>query len=144
MIEIYTASWFAQLPDGIVRVGVSRGVPRGQPAGYRRYTKLNPGSWFNSVGSEEYLRRYKAEVLGRLMPDQVAKDLEALTGGKPAALLCYESPLRIEAGSQWCHRHIVAAWLEHHLGIKVEEVDYPQLDRFAQLKREGVSPPTFG
>jgi hypothetical protein len=31
----------------------------------------------------------------------------------------------------WCHRHIVAQWLEDRLGIAVHEVGHPNLDRFA-------------
>jgi hypothetical protein len=42
-------SWFVPLPPDHVRVGISRGVPRGTRAGYRRFTALNPGPWFNSV-----------------------------------------------------------------------------------------------
>lgn len=33
--RIFTASWFTPLPTGHLRVGISRGVPRGLPAGYR-------------------------------------------------------------------------------------------------------------
>ena len=52
-----TASWFAKLPDGYMRMGISRGVPRGMPAGFRRYTNLNPGTWFNSGDVETYRQR---------------------------------------------------------------------------------------
>ena len=58
---IATSSWFTQLdPVRYARIGISRGVPRAQ-SGYRRYPKLNPGPWFNSVANDEYRRRYYDE-----------------------------------------------------------------------------------
>ena len=37
---------------------------------------------------------------------------------KDVVLLCYEKP------PQFCHRHLVAKWLEKELNIKVEELKY--------------------
>ena len=53
---------------------------RGVPAGFRLYRKLQPGPWFSSVGSEEFIERYNAEVLAPLGPAQV-HELMALAGG---------------------------------------------------------------
>jgi hypothetical protein len=33
------------------RIGISRGIPRRTPAGYRVFRKLSPGDWFNSAGT---------------------------------------------------------------------------------------------
>ena len=92
---IVTASWFTPLPEGYVRVGISRGVP----AGYRLYRRLAPGPWFNSVPTEEVLRRYDAEILAPLDPRQVLDELLRLAGDKVPVLCCFE---RVDGG-QWCH-----------------------------------------
>ena len=66
----------------------------------------------------EYEKRYKAEVLS------IFKDISTLinkisyiSGGKDVALCCYEKP------SDFCHRHIVAKWLEEQAGIEVKEFE---------------------
>src|SRR5262249_23635892 len=57
-MEIKTSWWFGRLPEGHLKIGVSRGTPRGTPAGYRMYRPLQPGPWFNSVSVEVYKQRY--------------------------------------------------------------------------------------
>lgn len=66
----------------------------------------------------EYEKRYKTEVLS------IFKDINILinrisyiSGGKDIALCCYEKP------SDFCHRHIVAKWLEEQTGIEVKEFE---------------------
>ena len=49
---------------------------------------------------------------------KVFEYFESLYGGKDVVLLCYEKP------PQFCHRHLVAEWLEKELGIEVKELDY--------------------
>src|SRR6476619_3163322 len=73
-----------------------------------------------------------------------AADLRDLAGeGRVPVLVCWESAAEIEAGQSWCHRHIVAQWLERGLGIEVAEVGYEgrPLDRWACLRAQGVEPP---
>ena len=92
-----TASWSARLPGGHVRIGISRGPPRGQPAGYRIYRPLTPGAWFNAVPTEEFCRLYWAQ-LHRLNAEQVLKDLAKLAGNKIPTLLCFEPPAHSDDG----------------------------------------------
>ena len=76
------------------------------------YKKLAP-SWSiydeykNKGGTpEHYTERFVSERLRPLDREQVLKDLETLAQGRPeVALVCYEKP------DDFCHRHIVAAWL---------------------------------
>jgi hypothetical protein len=42
-----------------------------------------------------------------------------------------------------CHRRLATQWLEDRLGITVEEVGHPNLDRFAKLRLNGVTPPAY-
>lgn len=86
------------------------------------YPKLFPSvdllAWWKGLSSELqqhegyiqlYFAKYKMETLDRLDPHKVAAELD----GK--ILLCYEK------SSDFCHRHIIAAWLQHY-GYEVEEL----------------------
>ena len=76
------------------------------------YKKLAP-SWSiydeykNHGGTpEHYTERFVIERLGVLSREQVLSDLTELANGRSeVALVCYEKP------GDFCHRHIVAAWL---------------------------------
>lgn len=86
------------------------------------YSKLAPKKgfweiWHNNIGkiSEEennkyYIKQYYKEVLSLLDPMEVYNDLEYTT------LLCYED------ANEFCHRHIVAEWINLLLDEEVYEV----------------------
>jgi hypothetical protein len=61
----------------------------------------------DEAARQRYIKRYRDEVLSRLDPEKVARDLD----GK--VMLCYEKP------NDFCHRHLVVAWLEVKLGLKI-------------------------
>lgn len=139
-----TGSWFTQLPEGHIRIGISRFVPRGTPAGYRLFKALAPGAWFKDATTREYLRLYDSEVLAKLDPALVVDQITTIAGDREPVLCCFEPPHKIAAGEQFCHRHIVAEWLGGRLGIEVPELNAPDgFDPWAQLKAEGVSPPSY-
>jgi hypothetical protein len=118
--RIMTACWFSKLdPAHYARIGISRGVPR-RMVGFRKYPKLNPGSWFHHVTPEEYRERYYSEILNPLDPQTVVDELIALAEGKIPTLLCWES----SGGEQWCHRGFVSSWLKDTLGLEVFEVGH--------------------
>lgn len=140
---IKTGSWSAKAPEGHIKIGISRGSPRGHAAGYRLYKTLAPGAWFNSVTPDVYLERY-GEILEALDPETVVSQIEALAGDKTPVLCCFEAAAKINEGSTWCHRSIAAAWLEARLGIKVEELDAPKgFNPWAFFEAAGITPPKF-
>jgi hypothetical protein len=116
-MNIYTSSWFTKLPPEMQKIGISRGSPRGYPAGYRRMPELAPGSWFNSVKLAEYHRRFMAQ-LDALDAQIVLQKLHQLAGDRDVALLCFEAPNK---PADWCHRGQVAGWLHDQLGLEVFE-----------------------
>jgi hypothetical protein len=116
---IYTSSWFTRLPPGYARIGISRGTPRGQRAGYRMYRALAPGFDFNKVDVDTYYTMY-AQQLAALDPAQVVRDLHELANGLQPTLLCFEKPEISD--KSWCHRGQVAAWLWRTVGVQVMEV----------------------
>ena len=82
----------------------------------KTYKKLAPKhSFFKRYkldkNEEAYTKSYYEEVLNKLNPKEVYEDL-----GEDAILLCWEG------AGKFCHRRIVAKWLEDSLGIKIEEV----------------------
>ena len=96
---------------------------RGQDANYQGgcYPKLAPKpsfwkTWRNNIGkiSEEennryYVQEYWNQVLSKLDPEQVYNELQY------SVLLCYEP------NTEFCHRHIVAAWFEILLDVDIPE-----------------------
>jgi hypothetical protein len=121
---IKTGSWFADVPNGHVRIGISRGAPRRKGLVFKRYPALNPGPWFRSVPPAEYTRRYFDEVLSRLDAQEVVNDLIARANGQIPVLVCFEPP---PPDPQWCHRGLVSAWLHDELGLRIPEVGHEDL-----------------
>ena len=97
---------------------------RGKDANYvgNCYPALAPKlgfwkEWHGNIGKipdEEnnryYIQEYWNQVLSKLDPEKVFRDLD------DSVLLCYEP------NTEFCHRHIVAAWFELLLGVKVPEM----------------------
>ena len=122
-MDIKTACWFATLPAGHVKIGISRGVPRRMAAGYRVYRTLAPGPWFHSVSAEEYYHLYRTEILAKLDPRVVASELIDLARGGIPVMLCYE---KIGPG-EWCHRAMAAEWLAEALDRPIPEIGFETL-----------------
>lgn len=116
-MRIFTSCWFTSLPPEIQKIGVSRGTPRGYPAGYRKMMKLAPGPWFNTASDRDYKQLYFAD-LANLKPQAVVREIEDMAAGKDCALLCYEQPHK---DADWCHRGYISAWLHDELGLEVFE-----------------------
>ena len=70
--------------------------------------------WKENHDNDFYIRNFNAEVLDKLNPTEVWKKLSELSDGKPFALICYEKP------GDFCHRHLVAEWLERQ-GYEIDE-----------------------
>ena len=131
---IYT-SYFARLkdlPSNVVPVAICGGIPNWYKG--KQYRKLVPVydafiRWKCDRDDELYNEAYKEQVLNRLNPLDVIMDLHMLmpevfdldmrspvytSPDYHIALICYERP------DDFCHRHLVADWLNEH-GIKCEE-----------------------
>ncbi|MDV6237616.1 DUF488 family protein [Leptospira ellisii] len=76
----------------------------------------------------EYTKRFN-EKLFKLDAVEVLEQLKELSQGKDLALLCYEKP------GDFCHRRLVAEWLERKTGIEVPE--------FSQVKKEETNQPNL-
>jgi hypothetical protein len=141
-MRIKTACWFVTIPSDHIKIGISRGNPRGMPAGYKLYKSLAPGPWFRSVEPAAFLKLY-GDILEKLDPKKIVEDILTLANGRKPILCCFEGAPKIQTGEQWCHRHLVAQWLEQSLKIDVQELDHPELDRFAKLRSLGIGLPNY-
>ena len=75
---------------------------------------------------ETYAVLYHERVLDRLDPQKVYADL-----GDTAVLLCYEKWADVQSGKAFCHRRLVAEWLEENIdGLRVNELEEPQMKLF--------------
>lgn len=98
-------------------------VARGNRYWYgERYPALFP-TWdmIHMTDEEEYEKAYREQILSKLDPMKVWEDLH------DAVILCYESMDEIEKGETFCHRHIIARWLEEELWLRGIDVEIPEL-----------------
>jgi hypothetical protein len=86
----------------------------------KEYKKLAPKRWFYDIYKqtgdiEFYKKHYYEEILSKLDARQVYEEL-----GENAVLLCWEHLENPD--EQFCHRRLVAEWLEEELGISIPEL----------------------
>lgn len=75
--------------------------------------------WKKNHDNDYYVRHFQAEVLNHLNAANVILNFSRLdygfnVGENDIALICYEKP------SDFCHRHLVAEWLNQN-GYRCEE-----------------------
>ena len=81
----------------------------------RSYPALAPRREMLKMDEATYREEYQ-KILDNLDPREVYEDL-----GKNSILICWEAP------GKFCHRRLVAEWLEKHLGVTVPELREPSL-----------------
>lgn len=124
---IYT-TYFAKikdLPKNIIPISIVAKPPKDFNG--LQYKKLAPKynffmKWKETHNNDYYIEHYNEEVLKSLYASEVVADLKHLCGKSmyseiDIALICYEKP------SDFCHRHLVAKWLNDN-GYKCEEYVY--------------------
>ncbi|MDR4483869.1 MAG: hypothetical protein R3B95_11760 [Nitrospirales bacterium] len=103
---ITTANYFTK---GIKAIGIAISV--GKPRWWtgRSYPPLAPAPWMLRLQGQEFTRAYQDTILSQLDPIGIREELEG------SALLCWEG------FNTFCHRRLVAEWLETEAGIVVPE-----------------------
>ena len=119
---LYT-SYFANMkniPKNMICVSICGGVPKWYTG--LQYKKVAPKykffmEWKENHNNDYYIEHFNDEVLSKITPQEVVKDLEELTGqAKDIVLLCYEKP------NDFCHRHLVSEWLRNN-GLECKEFE---------------------
>ena len=130
---IYT-SYFAKLkslPDNIIPISICGKAPDWYKG--LQYKKLAPKydffmEWKKSHNNDYYIKCFNEQVLNNLDAEQVVEELDNLLLNQTITidysgnlkevprivLICYEKP------SDFCHRHLVADWLNKN-GIECKE-----------------------
>ena len=129
---IYT-SYFAKLkslPENIIPISICGKAPDWYKG--LQYKKLAPKygffmEWKKNHDNNYYIKCFSEQVLDKLNVLTVMRDLIDLVNstedhiGKEIALICYEKP------SDFCHRHLVAEWLNSN-GIQCKEWGCKEID----------------
>ncbi|USK72665.1 DUF488 family protein, N3 subclade [Peribacillus asahii] len=117
-MEIYTSNYASinKFPEGYRPIAISVGPPKwfNGPVDKR----LAPSWAMMKKPRAEYDRLF-AEQLNKLDAKKIASELP-----DKAVLLCYE------AHNDWCHRRMVAEWLEKELDIVVPEFGFDREQTF--------------
>lgn len=122
---IYT-SYFAKLKElenhNIIPISICAKAPDWYKG--LQYKKLPPKygffmEWKKNHDNDYYIEHFQAEVLNELDATSVILDFSRMVygfnvGENDIALICYEEP------SDFCHRHLVAEWLNQN-GFKCDE-----------------------
>ena len=117
-----------KLHPNAMLVSIAGGIPDWfMKTGGLQYKKLAPKRYWwkewhskftECLDSEEskkwYIEKYNDTILSKLNPHEVKSDLYNLANKRDVFILCYETP------EKFCHRHIVADWLNEN-GIHCEE-----------------------
>lgn len=122
---IYT-SYFAKLKELENHNVIPISICGKAPDWYKglQYKKLAPKygffmEWRKNHDNDYYIEHFQKEVLDGLDATEVILDFSRMdygfnVGENDIALICYEKP------SDFCHRHLVAGWLNQN-GFKCEE-----------------------
>jgi hypothetical protein len=122
---IYT-SYFAKLkslPDNIIPISICGKAPDWYEG--LQYKKLAPKydffmKWKENHDNDYYIKCFNEQVLSKTNILTTLRDLIDLVNsvdglvGKNICLVCYEKP------SEFCHRHLVADWLNKN-GVECKE-----------------------
>lgn len=120
-MPIATSSFFDTSPDVTGCISIATLAPTWASERLKHYRALAPEQAWLELPREEYTALYEARLAG-LDADAIIADVRALVYPHPPILLCWEKRADIEAGTAWCHRRLVAAWIAHELGIEVPEI----------------------
>lgn len=131
---LYT-TYFAKLrnlPPNVIPISICAKPPAGYVG--LQYKKLAPTysilmEYKTSHDQTTYINRFEKEILNRTNTQTVLAELQAMLPDEiknaaipfyanpnhHVALVCYERP------ESFCHRHLVAWWLNHNAGLNCKE-----------------------
>jgi len=116
-----TTSYFANLTNVSNPVSICLYPPSWYTG--EQYLPLAPTSRLldlykrGKIDEQEFTRTYYADILDHLNPKTVYREI--LGESPQVTLVCYEK------SCDFCHRHLVAAWLNARLKIQVRELPSP-------------------
>lgn len=124
--KVYT-SYFGNIKflnkNNVIPVSIARFPPKWYMG--LAITDIAPTPDMLRLSVSDYIIRYNG-ILNRYDPILLCKRLEDLTNDLKSdiALLCFEKP------EAFCHRHLLASWLNQHVSAFSEITEYPVPRRF--------------
>ena len=121
-MKIYT-SYFGfskSIPSEITPVSIAKFSPKWFNG--REIKILAPSKkllWQTKQGKiteEEYARQYMAQIREVFNPQGLLEKLETEFSGKDIVLLCFEKK------GEFCHRRLLAQWIEGESGLTIKEL----------------------
>ena len=88
------------------------------------------------ISEDQFISAYK-EQLESMNPNKVYDDLNTLVSGLEPVLMTDGSK------KKFCHRHLVAEWLENELGIIIEEYKVGKVTRSKGYMKKNINPTLF-
>ncbi len=122
-MRLFTSHWRSSLLKDVdaTIIGVSRGTPRRSTEyKYRLLKSLAPDDRAWSMKGRAAFERAYLYQLEELGAERILTDLKAIAGDRPAILLCWE---RLTGPDEWCHRTLLARFLEEKAGFQVPELE---------------------
>ena len=114
-MKIYT-SYFSNgaklAKAGIMMIGIALYPPKWFTGLSNKYVSPSWDILHNSKSEEDYVQRFNSEILAHRDPKAFLSAIEKMANGKDVALCCFEKP------DEFCHRHLVAKWLNEKLGCQ--------------------------
>ncbi len=136
-MKIYT-SYFANLrkiPDNIIPISICRKSPKWYNG--LEYKGLAPSQSLLSAWQREPNEKAYREVFNNLLKhlniQAILFDLSNMSNGKDIVLVCYEHP------SKFCHRHLVAKWLNDIFGIGGDNMNTNYSDMYKKGSLFGMN-----
>ena len=127
MQKIYTSYWGNAKnikAAGIMLIGINRYPPK-FIKDVTNYAALAPSKELLTAAKtdatmtdKKFREIFYKEILSKLNPTEVVNRLLEIGRGRDIAILCYEKP------PDFCHRHLVAEWLNVNTGQVIEEFPY--------------------
>ena len=154
MLTSYYSQWLKNWIPGGISLGRSQ-----RSYSYPTYAPLVPGDWCYDIKSVKMIPRYEAQ-LANLNAQTVWEKLKKIATGNAIAqfglnaakasmvepvLLCWEKPGGTSAA--FCHRRLVAQWLQSELGHVVSEghvtgkgdrILTPSFDTLCRIELDGT------
>jgi hypothetical protein len=121
-VQLYTSYWQSPVLKDVdaQMVAISRGKPRWKlPFRYRVLAELAPDNHTWAQEDQEAFTASYLRQLEELGTEAILARLERLSGGLPVVALCWED---LSKPGQWCHRSLLASWLELKTGLVAPEL----------------------